>query len=82
MRMQIQSLALLSGLGSSVAVSCSVSHRQGLDLVLLWMWHRLTAAAQVQPPAWKSPHAAGMIVKKKKKIKAFFGVHREGEYES
>ena len=31
--------------GPSVAVSCSVGRRHDLDLALLWLWCRLTAAA-------------------------------------
>ena len=54
MRLQVQSLALLTGLriqhclklhsrrkmrlGSGVAVSWNVGHRCYLDLVLLWLW--------------------------------------------
>ena len=38
MRKQVQSLALLSGLGSGVAASCGVGRRRGSDLVLLWLW--------------------------------------------
>ena len=34
---------------SDIAVRCSVGHRQGLDLALLWLWCRLAAAAQIQP---------------------------------
>ena len=33
--------------GSGVAVSCSVGHRRGLDLVLLWLWCRPAAAAPI-----------------------------------
>ena len=35
MRMQIQSLALVSGLGSGVAVNCSVGHRRISDPTFL-----------------------------------------------
>ena len=31
--------------GSSVAVSCGVSRRCGLDPMLLWLWRRPAAAA-------------------------------------
>ena len=33
-------------------------------MVLLWLWCRLVAAAQIQPPAWELPYAAGAAVKK------------------
>ena len=29
--------------GSGVAMSCGVGHRLGLDLALLWLWHRPAA---------------------------------------
>ena len=37
-------------------------------LVLLSLWHRLAAAALIWPLAWGLPYAAGMPVKKKKKV--------------
>ena len=30
--------------GSSVAMTCGVGHRHGVDLVLQWLWHRQAAA--------------------------------------
>ena len=36
MRLRVPSLALLSGLGSGVAVSCGVGRRRALDPELLW----------------------------------------------
>ena len=44
-------------------MSCGVGHRLGLDLVLLWLWHRLVATAPVQPLAWELPYAAGVALK-------------------
>ena len=32
---------------SHVAVSCDVGHRSGLDLALLWLWHRPVATALI-----------------------------------
>ena len=46
-------------------VSCGVSHRQGLDPVLLWLWCRPVAAAPIGPLAWELPHAAGAALKTK-----------------
>ena len=66
--MQAQSLALISGLESGVAASCGTGHRCGSDLVLpAWA----TAAALIQPRAWKLPHATGAAIKRKtnKKLK-------------
>ena len=33
-----------------------VGHRRGSDLVLLWLWCRLAAAAPIQPLAWEPPY--------------------------
>ena len=73
MRMQVQALALLSGFRiwhyhklwcrSSYCVGC----RFGSDLVLLWMWRRLAAAALILPLAWELSYATGTALKKKKK---------------
>ena len=45
------------------------------DLALLWLWCRLAATAHIQPLAWESPYAMGVVLrskskKKKKKKKA------------
>ena len=40
-----------------------------LDLVLLWLWCRLAAAAPIQPLAWEPPYAVGVAIKSKKKKK-------------
>ena len=53
-------------------MSCGVGGRCGLDLVLLWLWHRLAAVAPIRPLALEPPHAAGAALKrffKKKKKK-------------
>ena len=52
---------------SGVATSYSVCHRCGLDLALLWLWHRLAAAALIQPLAWELSYAASVAQKRKKK---------------
>ena len=57
-------------LGSSVAGSCGVGHRCGLDLGLLWLWCRPAAAAPTRPLAWEPPYVAGSALKEKKKKKA------------
>ena len=66
MRMQVGSLASLSGLGSGVAVSCGVGCRCGSDPVWLWLWRRLAAAASIQPRAWEPPYAVGASKKQNK----------------
>ena len=49
-RKQVQSLALLSGGGSGVAISCGIGHTHGLNPAnpaLLWLWRRLAATALI-----------------------------------
>ena len=45
-------------MGLALLVSCSVGQRRGSDLVLLWLWYRLAAAALILPLAWElqMPH--------------------------
>ena len=64
------------GYGSGVAAGCSVGHRSGSDLVLLWLWHRPASAAPIQPLAQELPYAAGRVFKRKgpKKIKVLVRV--------
>ena len=50
-------------------MSCGVGHRRGLDLVLLWLWHRLVATALIRPLAWVFLYAMGVALKKGKKKK-------------
>ena len=45
-------------------MSCSVGHRRGLDLALLWLWARQAAAALIPPLAWERPYAAGEALKR------------------
>ena len=67
MRTWVRSLALPSGLGSGIAVSCGIGHRPGLDPRLLCLWHRMVATALIRPLAWEPPYATGMALKGKKK---------------
>ena len=48
-------------------MSCGVGRRHGLDLALLWLWHR--PAALIRPLAWEPPHAAGAALKSQKEKK-------------
>ena len=56
-------------------MSCDVGRRRGLDLALLWLWHRPAATALIQLLAWEPPCAMGVAQetakrqKKKKKRK-------------
>ena len=59
MRMQVRSLALVSGSGIWRCVSCSVGRRHSSDLALQWLWCRLAAVAPIQPLAWELPYALG-----------------------
>ena len=54
------------GRGSGIAVNYGVGHRHSLDPMLLWLWCRLAAVAQIGPLAWELPRAAGVTLKKKK----------------
>ena len=56
------------GRGSGIAMSCGVGHRSSSDSVLLWLWCRPVAIAQIRPLAWEQcSHATGAALKKKKK---------------
>ena len=72
MRMQVQSLALLSGLGSGLAVSCGTGRRCGSDPALLCLWRTPAAVAPIQPLAWEPPYAMGVALKRKKKKNSGF----------
>ena len=52
--------------GSGVAVSCGVDQRRGLDLVLLWVWCRLAAAAPFPSLGISICHRCGPKKQKKK----------------
>ena len=64
MRTWVWSLASLSGLGSSVAMSCGIGCRRGLDLALLWLWYKPEALALIRPLAWELLCAAGVTQKR------------------
>ena len=65
MRMWVQSLASLS-----VAMCCGVGHRCCWDPALLWLWHRLAAAADSTPSLGTSKcQGCGPKEKKEKKRK-------------
>ena len=55
-------------------MSCGVGHRKGLDPELLWLWHRLAAAAPIQ-----SLYGPKKQKKKKKKKKKKEGRKKERE---
>ena len=37
-------------------MSCGVVHKHGSDIMLLWLWSRLAAAALIRPLAWEANH--------------------------
>ena len=48
-------------------MSCGLDCRCSSDLVLLCLWCKLTAAAQIGPLAWELPNAMGVALKITKK---------------
>ena len=61
MRFQVQPLALFSELRIQHCRWCA------LDLALLWLWCRLSAAALILPLARELPYAAGVAIRWEKK---------------
>ena len=51
---------------SGVAVSCGVGWRRGSDPELLWLWHRLAAAALIQHLTWELSYATGVALQRQK----------------
>ena len=47
-------------------MSCGVGCRHGSDPLLLLLWHRLLAAALIQPLAWELPYASDAALKRQK----------------
>ena len=54
-------------------MSCGVGCRCGLDLALLWPWHRPVATAPIGPLTWELPHASGLTKGRKKKKEEEYG---------
>ena len=48
-------------------MSCSIGHRRGLDLALLWLWCRPEATALIGPLAWELLYAAGAALKRQER---------------
>ena len=81
MRLQVQSLALLSGLRiwhCLTTVSCGIVCRCGLDHSLLWLWRRLVATALIRPLAWEPPYTVGAALKRQKKEIRLFEIPSSG----
>ena len=59
-------------------MSCGVGRKLGLDLELLWLWHRLAAIALIRPLVWELPYAVGAVLKRQKtKKKNLTSVHED-----
>ena len=59
--------------GLMLLQAAGIGHRFRLDMVLLRMWHRLAAAALVQPLAQELPYATGVPQQGKKKTLRLLG---------
>ena len=67
MRVQVQSLTLLSGFKDPLyPMSCGAGRRCSLDVALLRLWRRPAAAAPIGPLTWELPYATGATIKKQK----------------
>ena len=55
--------------GPSIAVSCGVGRRHGLDPELLWLRQRLVVIALIRPLAWGPPQATGAALEKTERQK-------------
>ena len=47
---------------SHLDLSCAVGCQQCSDLALLWLWHRLAAAALIGPLVWEPPYATALTI--------------------
>ena len=58
-------------------MSCDVDRRFGLNLALLWLWHRPAATAPIWSLAWEPPCAMGAALKRRNKTEklTFITVH-------
>ena len=50
----------------SIAMRCGIGHRHGLDLALLWLWHRPAGVPMIRLLAWELPYATSAALKGKK----------------
>ena len=66
MRLQVQSLATISGLRIQHCRELWCSHRRGSDSALLWLWCRPAARAPIGALAWELPHAVTAALKRQK----------------
>ena len=76
MRLQVRSLASLSGLRIQRCRELCVGCRHGLFLLWLWLWRRPAAVAPGRPLAWELPYATGVALKEKTKKKISIWLYR------
>ena len=67
MKLQVRSLASLSGLRIRHYHELWCSCRHSLDVALLWLWCRLAAVAPIRALAWELPYAMDAVPKRQKK---------------
>ena len=76
MRMQVRSLASLSGLRIQSCRELWYRSQTWPGSLLLWLWHRPAAVVPILPLAWELPSAKGMPhPQKKKKKRKIIGQH-------
>ena len=63
-------------------MSCGVGCRHGLDLVLLWLWHRPAATALIGSLAWEPPYAKGAALKGQKDTHTHTHTHTHKDEET
>ena len=68
-RMQVQTLASLSGLRIKRCHELCVGRRRSSDSALLWLWYWPAAIALIRLLAWEPPYAAGAAQEKAKRQK-------------
>ena len=66
MRMQVRTLALLSGLRTWHCRELWCRWQTWLGSGMVWLWHGLAAAALIGPLAWELPYAVGTALKRQK----------------
>ena len=67
MKLQVPSLASLSGLRIWRCRELCVGRRRGSDPTLLWLRLWPAATAPIRPLAWKPPYAMGVALEKTKR---------------
>ena len=65
MRLQVRSLALLSGLRIWHGYELPCRSQTQLGSHVLWLWRRPAVVALVRPLTWELPYASGMALKRK-----------------